>query len=258
MSTYPTPDTSRRPNYLIAAAPLLWAVLILFHPMPSGDNALDGIDDIVDRWLLVHVGQLILTPFLVLAVWRLLDGLSQPAATISRAALIVWTVFFSAYDAVQGIATGLLVRHANDLADGQDVIAGALDYLVYDSRLAGDISALQMIAGAAWLTTAITAAIALHRAGAGAAIVAATAVSTIFSMHMAPAAIGLIALTVAVVLRERQAAKHQAAADDDASSPTQHIHVNRVEEPHGGQRNGGDVVGERPEQVGLDGAERVP
>ncbi len=221
MTHHPTQNTSRRSNYLFAAAPLMWAVLILFHPMPGGDNALDGIDDVVDRWLLVHVGQLILTPFLVLAVWRLLDGLSQPAATVSRAALVVWTVSFSAYDAVQGIATGLLVRHANDLANGQqDAIAGALDYLVYDSRLAGDTSALQMVAGAAWLTTAIAAAIALHRAGAGIAIVTATAMSTIFSVHMAPAAIGLLALTTAVVLRERQTAQQQTTAVSDVSSPT--------------------------------------
>ena len=108
-----TTTTNRRPNYLFAVAPLLWAVLILFHPMPGGDSTLDGIDDVVDRWLIVHVGQLILTPLLFLAVWRLLDGLTSTAATISRCGLVVWTVFFSAYDAVQGIATGLLVRHAD-------------------------------------------------------------------------------------------------------------------------------------------------
>ena len=112
MSAEPTQGTNRRPNYLFAVAPFLWAVLILFHPMPGGDSTLEGIDDVVDRWLIVHVGQLILTPLLFLAVWRLVDGLTSTAATISRCGLVVWTVFFSAYDAVQGIATGLLVRHA--------------------------------------------------------------------------------------------------------------------------------------------------
>jgi hypothetical protein len=209
-----TPTTNRRPNYLVAAAPLLWAVLILFHPMPGGDNTLDGIDDVVDRWLIVHVAQLILTPLLFLAVWRLLDGLSSAAATISRCALVVWTVFFSAYDAVQGIATGLLVRHAGGVPTAQqNAIAEALDYLVLDSRLAGDISAVQMVAGAAWLTVAIGAAVALHQARAGTAVVALTAASVVFSMHMAPAAIGLLALTAAVVLRERQRAASPAATD---------------------------------------------
>ncbi|MET0853338.1 MAG: hypothetical protein ABWY30_01810 [Microterricola sp.] len=213
MSADRTPTNTRRPNYLVAAAPFLWAVLILFHPMPGGDNTLDGIDDVVDRWLIVHVAQLILTPLLFLAVWRLLDGLSSPAATISRCALVVWTVFFSAYDAVQGIATGLLVRHAGGVPTAQqNAIAEALDYLVLDSRLAGDISAVQMVAGAAWLTVAIGAAIALHQARAGTTVVALTAISVVFSMHMAPAAIGLLALTGAVVLREHQRATSPAAS----------------------------------------------
>jgi hypothetical protein len=216
MSAEPTVSANRRPNYLVAVAPLLWAVLILFHPMPGGDSTLEGIDDVVDRWLIVHVGQLILTPLLFLAVWRLLDGLTTPAATISRCGLVVWTVFFSAYDAVQGIATGLLVRHAQGVPSSQqDAIAEALDYLVLDSRLAGDISAIQMVAGAAWLTVAIGAAIALHQARAGAGIVALAAVSVVFSMHMAPAAIGLFALAAAVALRERQRAGTSAV-----SSPT--------------------------------------
>jgi hypothetical protein len=190
---------------LIVAGPLLWAILILFHPMPEGDGAFDGINDVVDRWLLVHVGQLILTPLLFLAVWHLLDGLTSTAARVSRCALVVWTVFFSAYDAVQGIATGVLVRHTNSLPTAeQDAIAGALDYLVYDNRLAGDISALQMVTGAAWLTVAIAAAVALHHANAGRAVVACACISTVFSAHVTPAAIGLVALFIACVLRERQ------------------------------------------------------
>ncbi|HWI00341.1 MAG TPA: hypothetical protein VNT27_08410, partial [Propionibacteriaceae bacterium] len=91
-------------RFLVYAGPLVWAVLIVFHPNPGGDSPYEGISDVVDRWLVVHVGQLILTPFLFLAVWRLLDGLSSAAARVSRAALVVWTVFFSAYDSIQGVA----------------------------------------------------------------------------------------------------------------------------------------------------------
>ena len=217
MSTEVTTSANRRPNYLLAIAPLLWAVLILFHPMPGGDNSLDGIDDVVDRWLIVHIGQLILTPLLFLSVWRLLDGLTSRAATISRCALVVWTVFFSAYDAVQGIATGLLVQHADGATEQhRNAIADALDYLVLDSRLAGDISAIQLVAGAAWLTVAIGAAIALHQARAGTAIIALTALSVLFSMHMAPAAIGLLALTAAGAIRERQRASTTAVPSTTA------------------------------------------
>jgi hypothetical protein len=190
---------------LMFAGPLLWAVLILFHPNPGEGGAYEAIKDDVDRWLFVHVGQLILTPFLFFAVWRLLEGLSSAAATVSRAAVVVWTVFFSAYDSVQGVATGIIIRYANGLAGEQlDGVAKALDFLVEDSLLAGNVSAVWLVASFAWVTVAIAAAVALHKAGAGRAVVAAACLSAVFVVHVAPAAIGLVALFLAGVLRERQ------------------------------------------------------
>jgi hypothetical protein len=126
-------------------------------------------------------------------------------ATISRATLVVWTVFFSAYDSIQGIATGILTRHANGLpGDEQTAVAGAIDFVVSDSRLAGNVSFVWFMAAASWVIVAIAAAVALHKAGAGRAAVAAACLSTVFAVHEAPAAIGLLALAVAGVLRERQ------------------------------------------------------
>lgn len=195
-------------RFLVYTGPLLWAVLIVFHPNPGGDSPYEGIADVVDRWLFVHVGQLILTPFLFLAVWRLLDGLSSVAARISRAALVVWTVFFSAYDSIQGIATGILARYANDLAGAEQAAVGrAIDFVVEDSQLAGNISAIGLVAGASWLIVAIAAAVALHNAGAGRAVVVATCLSVVVAAHMAPAAIGFLALFLAGVLRERERTK---------------------------------------------------
>ena len=192
-------------RYLVYAVPLVWAVLIVFHPNPGGDSPYEGITDVVDRWLFVHVGQLILTPFLFLAVWRLLDGLTSGAARISRASLVVWKVFFSAYDSIQGVATGILTRWANDrAAEEQAAVARAIEFVVEDSQLAGNISAIGLVAGASWLTVAIAAAVALHQAGAGKAVVVATCLSVVVAAHSAPAAIGFAALFLAGVLRERQ------------------------------------------------------
>ena len=143
-------------HILTFIGPLVWAVLVLFHPLPGGDSPYEGIKDVYSRWLVVHVGQLILTPFLFLAVWKLLDGLSSVAATVSRCALVVWTVFFSAYDSIQGVTTGVLARHANDLAGNEQAgIAAAIDYLVEDSLLAGDVSFIGLVTGAAGLTVSI-------------------------------------------------------------------------------------------------------
>jgi hypothetical protein len=188
--------------------PLLWAVLIVFHPNPGGDSPFEGIRGDVDRWLFVHIGQLVLTPLVFLAVWRLLDGLDSASARISRAALVVWTVFFSAYDSVQGIATGILTRHADGLApEEQAGYAQAIEFIVEDSLLAGNYSFIGFVAGASWFVVAIAAAVALHKAGAGKAVVAAACLSIVVAVHTAPAAIGYLALFLAGVLRERQRTK---------------------------------------------------
>jgi hypothetical protein len=190
---------------LAFAGPLLWAVLILFHPNPGDAGPYEEIKDDVNRWLIVHVGQLVLTPLLFLTVWRLLDGLSSAAATASRAALVIWTVFFSAYDSIQGVATGVLIRHANGLpGDEKAAFAATIDFLVDDSQLAGGVSAVWVVAAVSWVVVAIAAAVALYIAGAGKAVVAATCVSAVFVVHVAPAAIGLVALFLAGILRQRR------------------------------------------------------
>jgi hypothetical protein len=206
------PDGRTRPRAsvvwpLVFLAPLAWAVLVLFHPMGDESGPFESVRPVVNRWLVVHFGQLFLTPFLVLAVWRLLDGVSSSAGTVSRCAVVVWAIFFSAYDAVQGIATGLLIRYADGLAASEQVgITRGLNYLVRDSRMAGDLSLIGLIAGAAWLTTAIAAAIALHKAGASKPVVVAACFATIVAAHTAPAAVGFVALAVAGMLRERERA----------------------------------------------------
>jgi hypothetical protein len=200
---------------IVLTIPLVWAVLLLFHPNPEG-GPFEAVREVVDRWLIVHIGQLVLTPLLVLVVWRLLDGFDWRAAKVSRGAAVVWAVFFTAYDSIQGIATGLLIRFADrDLAgEEQAGLARALDYLVSDSRLAGNISAIGLIGNVAWVTVAIGAAICLHRAGTGKWAVIAACLSVLFVLHTAPAGIGLVALAIAGVLRERQRA-HSGVSDSD-------------------------------------------
>jgi hypothetical protein len=68
----------------------------------------------------------------------LLDGIQSVAATVARASLVVWMVFFSAFDAIAGIAVGVLTRYANSLAGEQrEAVIGAIDFLFQDSKFAG-------------------------------------------------------------------------------------------------------------------------
>lgn len=213
----------RRPitaRLFILAVPLAWAVLLLFHPNPEG-GPFESIRGVVDRWLAVHVGQLVLAPLLVLAVWWLLEGLDSRSAKVARAGAVVWAVFFTAYDSIQGIATGLLIRFADaDLAGAEQAgVARALDYIVSDSQLAGNISAIGLLGNLGWFAVAIGGAVALSRAGAGRAAVIAMAVSSLFVIHTAPAGIGLVAFAVALVLSERRATESRSIPESVLASP---------------------------------------
>jgi hypothetical protein len=165
----------------------------------------EGIADESNKWIFVHFSQLVLTPFLALGVWMLLDGIQSVAATVARAFLVIWMVFFSAFDAIAGIAVGVLTRHANSLAgEEREAVVGAIDFLFQDSRLAGgdNFSVLGNLGRFSWVVLVIAATVALWRAGFSRLIVGATLLSVLFAAHAGyPAAAGLVALFIAELLR---------------------------------------------------------
>ena len=190
--------------YALLAAPLLWLVPAFLHPM--GDPYA-GIADEADMWIFVHVAQLVLMPFLAAGVWMLLDGLRSGAAWVARSALVLWLVFFSAFDAVAGIATGVLTRHANSLTgQDQEGVVAAIEFLWADSLLAnGGFGVLGNLGHFSWVIVAVAATVALHRAHAGRVVVAATLLSVLFASHSGlGAAAGLIALFVAELVTFRR------------------------------------------------------
>lgn len=192
---------------VVLAAPLLWVVIAILHPGGISDEPAPyaGIADDANKWIFVHFSQLVLTPLLGLGVWMLLDGTQSVAATLARAFLVVWMVFFSAFDAIAGIAVGVLTRHANNLAgEERQAVVGAIDFLFQESRLAGgdNYSVLGILGQFSWVALVLAAIVALRRAGVSRLIVGATLLSVLFASHAGyPAAVGLIALFVAELLR---------------------------------------------------------
>jgi hypothetical protein len=185
----------RKAPLLLLAAPLLWIVPAMLHPV---GEPYAGIADETGRWLFVHIAQLALAPFLAAAVWMLLGGLQSVSARVARAALVAWLAFFSAFDAIAGIATGVLSRHANSLTgEEREGVASAVDFLFKDSQLVGP-PVLGNLGHLSWIVVAIAGAVALHRAHAPRAAVVAMSLSALFAAHSGiPAAIGLVALFVA-------------------------------------------------------------
>jgi hypothetical protein len=202
-------NSRRALEFLALAAPLLWVVVALIHPGGVGNEPApyEGIADDANKWVFVHFAQLVLTPLIAVGVWMLLDGIRSIAATVARASLVVWMVFFSAFDAIAGIAVGVLTRYANSLADDErDAVVGAIDFLFQDSRFAGgnNFSLLAGLGQFSWVVLVLAATVALWRAGASRLIVVATLLSFLFATHAGYlAAVGLIALFVAELLTFR-------------------------------------------------------
>jgi hypothetical protein len=193
----------RKLSFVLLVAPLLWLVPAFLHPM---GEPYEGIADQADLWISVHVAQLVLTPFLAAGVWLLLGGIQSVPALVARSFLALWMVFFSAFDAVAGIATGVLTRHANSLTgEDREGVVSAIDFLWADSQLAGGgFSVLGNLGHFSWVVVAIAASVALYRAGASRVVVAASFLSVLFASHSGlGAAVGLVALFVAELLTLR-------------------------------------------------------
>ena len=104
---------------MIVAVPAAWAVLLLFHPTGDGDEFYPIIRDQVTAWMVVHVGTLVFVPLLAGVVYLLLRGVDGIAALLSRIALAVFAVFYTAWEVLIGLGTGILVDQVNGLAEAE-------------------------------------------------------------------------------------------------------------------------------------------
>ncbi len=123
-SSATTPDHTVLRRLVLLGTPLALAIMEIFHPQPS------GVGESVEQggWFMwFHIIQLPLIGLIVLAVYLLTEGLEGRAVRVSRWSIGVFAVFFSAYDAAAGIATGFALRNAQGLpAEGQAAVHEAV------------------------------------------------------------------------------------------------------------------------------------
>jgi hypothetical protein len=146
---------------LLLAPPLLLAALEIVHPQPD-ENA-QALMDVATWFAGFHVIQLALAGLVGLSVFLLADSLGRASAWVIRLGLGVFLVFFSAYDAVAGIGTGLAMRHARDLSPLQQ--EGVFD-TVRDWPALGSPFALGIIGTAGWVAAVGALAFFARRQGA--------------------------------------------------------------------------------------------
>jgi hypothetical protein len=145
---------------VLLGTPLALAILEILHPQPV------GVADAVEQggWFMwFHIIQVPLIGLIALAVYLLTEGLEGRAVMVSRWAIAVFAVFFSAYDAAAGIATGYALRNAQGLPAGAQE---AIHEAVIDMPGLSLIFGLSIVGTGAWVVALIAAAIALRRAGA--------------------------------------------------------------------------------------------
>ena len=63
---------SRGEVAFILGVPAAWAILLLFHPGGEPDTIYLNLQDVVDRFLVVHIGMLIFIPLFAAAVYVLM------------------------------------------------------------------------------------------------------------------------------------------------------------------------------------------
>jgi hypothetical protein len=189
---------------LVVVPPLVLAVVLCWHPA-GGDEVFNDVRDDIAAWKFVHVVFLLLIPLIGLAAFWLLRGLESRAATVSRASLLLFLVFYTAYEVTVGIGTGILVDYADGLpAAEQAVVADAIQE--YNrSGIVGDPASVALLIGFfGWVVAMLAAAWALRAAGAGWAPVVLLGVAAVFAIHPPPIGpIGLVSFAVAAVLIER-------------------------------------------------------
>ena len=157
--TWAMPTSLRRG--LLLAPPLALATLEIFHPQPD-ENA-QALMDVATWFAAFHVIQLVLTGLVAVSVLLLADSFGRANDWVTRVGIGAFLVFFSAYDAIAGISTGLAMRSARELSVAQQ--QGVLD-VVKDWPALGPPFALSIIGTLGWAVAVGALALAARRAGA--------------------------------------------------------------------------------------------
>ena len=203
-----------RRSAFVAGAPLLLAIVELFHPDPGDLLNLD-----TNIWLLVHYAQIALFPLAALAVVALVQDCGGIAAWICRVAMFLFAMSYVAFDTAAGVVTGLLVDAAQKSGNAE-AWRGPID-VVWSHPIVGGsplVAApfLAVLGSIALSVGTATVAIALKRAGASWGPLLLLAISgfgiSIFKTHAwpgGPLTFGGIALAAAWLLWEQNRSRHQ-------------------------------------------------
>jgi hypothetical protein len=209
--------SSRELAFLIGV-PAAWAILLLFHPR-GDDGFYEGISGNVVPWVTVHLGMGIFVPLFAGAVYLLLRGVTSTAATVSRVGLVVFAIFYAAWELVLGVGTGLFTEEVKALPEAQQAVGADL---VDSYGESGVLTALASVGSIGLAVAMIGAAVALRRAyqlGAVPIVLMVLAIPLI-AIHEPPLGpVGLVMFIGAVLLMVRWHAPVGASSPGTVDQP---------------------------------------
>jgi hypothetical protein len=184
-------------------APLAFAALLTQHPMSTGDFYA-GVSENVTKWLAVHYGGAVFFPLMALIVWLLVRGLGGRAATVARIALPTFAVFYGVWEALFGIATGMVADAGNGLgtAEREGTVA-AFDAIV-GSPLVGEMGVFVSVGSIAWWVGISAAIMALNQAGVRRAALVLLGLGGLLTFHVPIGPPALLCLSAAAFMIERR------------------------------------------------------
>jgi hypothetical protein len=191
---------------LLLGPPLVLVGFEILHPNP--EENVQSLSDAATWFAVFHMIQLPLIALVAISVILLADEFGRAGAWTTRLGIGAFLVFFSAYDAVAGIGTGLAMRDARDLpAAQQEAVFSivkewpALDPAVFWMSVVGSVG---------WAVAVAAIAITARRVGVPTAEWVLLALAALFLLAGHPAPFGSMAfgaLFLAAALHEWRAAR---------------------------------------------------
>jgi hypothetical protein len=189
---------------LLAVSVVGYIVIGLIHP--------DDIEvgDATALYLGIHLVQPLFILTLAWGIWFLVKDLPGTAARIARVAIVPYAIAYSIFDAIAGVAIGVVVREANRMSPTD----GAVVQRVFDDSDAftETVSAgVYVVAALAWLLMALAAAFAVKQIGGAGPTLLMAVGAVIFAVGHpfppGPPGILLFGLGIAWLELRRQAAE---------------------------------------------------
>jgi hypothetical protein len=195
----------------LVAAPLPFAALLTQHPM-GGTDLYTEVSSNLTAWMAIHYSGIVFFPLMALVVWLLIRDISGRAATVARIALPLYAVFYTAWETVFGVGTGLLASTGRDLsgAERQGLVEATNDILA--SPIFGEPGLFVSVGSLAWWTAIAAAIMALKSAGVGRAPRVLLGFGGLLAFHVPIGPAALVCLSAAAYLIERRRAAVPAPA----------------------------------------------